>query len=147
MRKAISNTSPLLYLHRIGALDWLPRLFDAFWAPSAVIAELQEGRRRGFDVPDPASLPWVQVAEPQVIPAEWRTLELGRGELAAMALARENPGRIILLDDALCAGRLERQGFRSGNTEDHAGGESAADNAHNCALGRAACRRRALALR
>jgi hypothetical protein len=27
MPDAISNTSPLLYLHRIGAINWLPRLF------------------------------------------------------------------------------------------------------------------------
>ena len=28
MPKAISNTSPLLYLYRVGAVDWLPKLFD-----------------------------------------------------------------------------------------------------------------------
>jgi len=26
MLKAISNTSPLLYLYRIGGIDWLPKL-------------------------------------------------------------------------------------------------------------------------
>lgn len=28
MPEAISNTSPLLYLYRINALDWLPELFS-----------------------------------------------------------------------------------------------------------------------
>ncbi len=31
MPKAISNTSPLLYLYRVGVLDWLPKLFDEVW--------------------------------------------------------------------------------------------------------------------
>jgi hypothetical protein len=33
MPKAISNTSPLLYLHRIDVLDWLPMLFSEIWVP------------------------------------------------------------------------------------------------------------------
>jgi len=28
MPKAISNTAPLLYLYRIGVVEWLPELFD-----------------------------------------------------------------------------------------------------------------------
>ena len=28
MPDVICNTSPLLYLYRIGALDWLPKLFN-----------------------------------------------------------------------------------------------------------------------
>lgn len=31
MAEAISNTSPLFYLHQIGTLDWLPRLFSIVW--------------------------------------------------------------------------------------------------------------------
>ncbi len=30
MAEAISNTSPLFYLHQVGALEWLPRLFPPF---------------------------------------------------------------------------------------------------------------------
>ena len=41
----ISNTSPLLYLHRIEALDWLPELGEKVWIPQAVQDELSEGRR------------------------------------------------------------------------------------------------------
>jgi hypothetical protein len=32
---------------------------------------------------------------------EWLALDLGAGEIATMALALENPSRIVLLDDAL----------------------------------------------
>jgi len=101
MPDAISNTSPLLYLYRIGILEWLPKLFSEIWAPNAVVMELQEGRRRGYDVLNPSDYDWLQIVEPRSVPFEWLTLDLGRGELEAMALALENPSRVVLLDDAL----------------------------------------------
>ena len=107
MPEAISNTSPLLYLHRAGALEWLPQLFNEIWIPNAVVLELQEGRRKGYDVPDTQAYEWLQVVEPRAVPSEWLTLDLGAGELAAMTLALEEPGRIVLLDDAL-ARRIAR---------------------------------------
>jgi predicted nucleic acid-binding protein len=101
MPEAISNTSPLVYLFRIGALEWLPLLFTEIWVPSAVVAELREGRRLGYDVPDLGLHPWLEVVEPRATPSEWLALDLGPGELAAMALGLENPGRTVLLDDLL----------------------------------------------
>jgi predicted nucleic acid-binding protein len=48
MPEAICNTSPLLYLYRIGAVDWLPRIFTEIWTPTAVLEELREGKRKGY---------------------------------------------------------------------------------------------------
>ncbi len=101
MPRAISNTSPLLYLYRGGLLAWLPQLFSEIWIPKAVVLELQEGQQRGYDVPAPGDYAWLQVVEPKSVPSEWLTLDLGAGEIAAMALALENTERIVLLDDAL----------------------------------------------
>ena len=42
MPGAITNTSPLLYLGRIGGLDWLREIFGTVWVPSAVIAGLDD---------------------------------------------------------------------------------------------------------
>ena len=105
MPKAISNTSPLLYLYRIGVLEWLPELFSEIWAPGGVTMELQEGWQGGHDVPKASDYAWLQIVEPHSIPSEWLALDLGPGELAAMAL--ENPDRVVLLDDAL-ARRIAR---------------------------------------
>ena len=82
-------------------LGWPEALFGEVWVPHAVLRELQEGRRQGHDVPDLAKLPWVVVRDPGAVPPEWLDLDLGSGELAAMALAIEHPGRLLLLDDAL----------------------------------------------
>ncbi|RLC49045.1 MAG: DUF3368 domain-containing protein [Candidatus Cloacimonadota bacterium] len=101
MLDAISNTSPLLYLYRIGVLKWLPRLFSEIWVPNAVVLELQQGQQKGYDVPNMRDYAWLQIVEPRYIPSEWLTLDLGAGELAVMALALENPERVVLLDDAL----------------------------------------------
>ena len=101
MLKAISNTSPLLYLYRIGVINWLPKLFDEVWTPEAVKEELLTGQSRGYDVPSPDDYPWLRVVNPNSMPSEWLALDLGVGEIAAMALALENPTRIVLLDDML----------------------------------------------
>jgi uncharacterized protein len=98
---AVSNTSPLLYLYRIGGLDWLSKLFDSVWLPASVAEEFKEGKRRGYDVPNPDDYDWLEIVNPKAMPSEWLSLDLGPGELAAMALALENPSRVVLLDDLL----------------------------------------------
>ena len=99
MPAVISNTSPLLYLYRIGVLEWLPRLCSDIWIPHAVVRELQEGQQKGYDVPVPGAYTWLQVVEPQAVPSEWLALDLGAGELAVLALPLEHPQRVVLLDD------------------------------------------------
>lgn len=101
MPKAITNTSPLLYLYRIEAIEWLPSLFGEVWAPEAVKNELLAGRNKGYDVPNAGDFPWLTIVDPKSMPSEWLALDLGAGEIAAMALALENPSHVILLDDGL----------------------------------------------
>jgi len=101
MLKAVSNTSPLLYLYRIGGIEWLPKLFDEVWTPEAVKNELKAGRSKGYDVPNPDDYSWLSVVSPKSTPSEWLALDLGVGEIGAMALALENPDRVVLLDDML----------------------------------------------
>jgi hypothetical protein len=101
MPDAICNTSPLLYLYRIEVIGWLPQLFGEVWTPTAVIRELEEGQHRGYNVPNPSEYSWLKVVDPRSVPSEWLTLDLGPGELATMALALENPKRVVLLDDGL----------------------------------------------
>ena len=98
---AVSNTSPLLYLYRIGGLEWLAALFDSVWLPAPVAEEFKEGRQKGYDVPNPEDYEWLEIVNPKAMPSEWLSLDLGPGELAAMALALENPSRIVILDDML----------------------------------------------
>lgn len=100
--KASCSVSPIIYLYRIGALEWLPKLFDEIWMPSVVLEDLLEGRFIGYDVPSPFDLPWVQYEDPQItIPAAWVALDLSSGEVAAMSLAFESRNCIVLLDEPM----------------------------------------------
>ena len=112
MPNVISNTSPLLYLYRIGAINWLPKLFDEVWAPEAVKNELLAGRSKGYDVPNPTDFMWLRIVNPKSMPSEWLALDLGAGEIAAMALALENPKHIILLDDMLARRTAQAAGLQ-----------------------------------
>jgi hypothetical protein len=76
MPSAITNTSPLIYLHRAGVLDWLNRLFDSVWVPGSVIAEIQQGGRLGYNVPDVETLLWLNVVDPMHLPHKWLSLHL-----------------------------------------------------------------------
>ncbi len=112
MEIAVSNTSPLFYLYRIGGLEWLGHLFREVWVPDAVVEELEVGRQRGYDVPEIGGLAWVKGVNPSHMPQEWFVPDLGRGELATIALALEHRGHVVLLDDLLArriarAARLE----------------------------------------
>jgi hypothetical protein len=65
-------------------------LFTEIWTPMAVVHELLEGRRKGYDVPNPADYAWISIVEPRSIPSQWLTLDLGAGELAALALGLDD---------------------------------------------------------
>ena len=112
MLKAISDTSPLLYLYRIGGIDWLSQLFEQVWIPEAVIRELDIGRSRGYDVPDLEEYIILKVANPKSMPSEWLVLDLGVGEMAVIALGLENPERILLLDDMLARRTAKAAGLQ-----------------------------------
>ena len=80
--------------------------------PWAVVIELAEGQRRGFDVPDLAVYPWLQVVEPVTIPIEITHLDLGNGESAVLALALSNQrDRLLLLDDGAARRSAQNLGF------------------------------------
>jgi len=76
-------------------------MFDEVWTAEPVKNELLTGRSKGYDVPNPADYAWLSIVNPKSMPSEWLALDLGAGELGAMALALENPDHIVLLDDML----------------------------------------------
>jgi len=99
-------------LYRIGAILWLPKLFDEIWTPNDVKNELLAGKSKGYDVPDPPDYTWLKIVNPKSMPSEWLALDLGAGEIAAMALALENQSHIILLDDGLARRTAQAAGLQ-----------------------------------
>ena len=96
---AISNTSPLLYLHRIGQIQVLRRLYGLVCATTQVVAELAAG---GLDVPGIDAVGWLEIRDVR-IPETLRLVpDLGAGEASSIALALEiGSSSLLLLDDRL----------------------------------------------
>lgn len=57
----LPQTSPILYLHRLGHLDLLQELYEYILVPGAVVEELRAGKEQGEDVPDIADYNRTQV--------------------------------------------------------------------------------------
>lgn len=112
MAEIICNTSPLQYLHQVGLLDVVHTLVGRLTVPSAVMAELEEGRARGVDLPDLQQLDWVSIRAPQSRVAVPLVTDLGPGETQVLMLALETSDAIVVLDDALARQLAETLGIR-----------------------------------
>lgn len=96
----VSDTSPLLYLGRIGQEDLLPKLFSRVYVPEQMVGELDAGRLLRRDTPDPRQFPWVAIVPVSAVQLEVLPLNtLGPGEQAAIAYAVHNPNTVVALDD------------------------------------------------
>jgi predicted nucleic acid-binding protein len=94
--EVVSNTSPLIYLHRLGRLDLLPRMFGKVLVPVQVMQEIDRGRALGHDVPEIEAQPWVDVRK---APFEHDYPALGAGERGVLDVARGLRAAVVLLDD------------------------------------------------
>lgn len=99
MPDVISNSSPLQYLHQAGVLDVLPALFGQICVPEAVVAELEEGRRRSVPLPTLNELSWLQVRTVRDPTLLSLVTHLGDGEKEVLALGLELSDALLLLDD------------------------------------------------
>jgi len=93
----VSDASPLHYLIPVGAVDYLPRLFEQVIIPSAVAAELTHPNTpplvsRWFDQPPS----WLKIIQPQAVD---QSLDLDAGETEAISLALELGVDTILIDE------------------------------------------------
>jgi predicted nucleic acid-binding protein len=97
----IVNSSPLQYLHQVGQLGLLQKLFERIIVPDAVAAEIAAGRRLGVSLPEPEALEWIDLRSPASRAGGLLSWDLGAGESAVLSLALEHPGSWVVLDDKL----------------------------------------------
>lgn len=86
---AVSDTSPLIVLDRIGHLVLLERLFNTIVVPPAVVSELGSD----FQLPN-----WISLSTPKSV-RDFAPRLLGKGEMEAINLALEIRAEHIILDD------------------------------------------------
>ena len=87
-QQAVTNSTCLIGLERIGRLELLPQVFDTVFAPPTVVAEVR------------SPLTWltVQTVENSAFVAALKT-QMDEGEAEAIALAVELDNVILILDD------------------------------------------------
>ena len=87
-QKAVTNSTCLIGLERIGRLDLLPQVFDVVFAPPIVAMEVQ------------SNLTWltVQAVQNKSVIATLK-IQMDGGEAETIALAMEVSDVIIILDD------------------------------------------------
>ncbi len=108
----ICDTSPLFYLHQIGQLDLLRRLYDSVVVTRSVVAELAAGEALGEDVPHVEQTPWLDVRQVSVPSFLSLIPDLGQGEASVLALAAEVDEPLLVLDDKLARSIANLHGFR-----------------------------------
>jgi predicted nucleic acid-binding protein len=97
--RLVLDTSPLIFLAKIEALQLLPALAEEMLAPAAVLEEIRTGEGRlhleRWEVP-----PWLEVVPDLVVPPEIAGWDLGPGESQVLAHAVTRSGWEAVLDDA-----------------------------------------------
>ena len=97
--KVISNSSPLINFAALGRFTLLRELYGTIVIPDAVYHEVVMAGRGQPGAAEVEQADWITreaVTNPTVIAA---LHELGRGEAEAVALAVENPGALLILDE------------------------------------------------
>ena len=108
----VSDTSPLFYLHRVGCLELLRRLYGNIIVPQAVIAELEEGREQGEDVPDIDKYQWIKVQH-ITVPLHIKLIpDLGKGESEVLSMGLCEEQHLIIIDDKLAREIARLQNLR-----------------------------------
>ena len=97
----VSNTSPIFYLHRLRHLDLLQKLYQKIIVPQAVVAELEIGRRQGADVPNIDNYKWIETRSIQSPQIMGLSTDFGPGETEVLALALEESGSLVIIDEKL----------------------------------------------
>jgi predicted nucleic acid-binding protein len=102
--RAVTNTSPLIYLSRIGRSDLFEQYREVL-IPEKVLEEIEAGRMRGHsEALDVRHLVRTRNARVVRVPKVRRQWNLGPGETAAIALAlRERVDEIVIDDRAAIA--------------------------------------------
>jgi predicted nucleic acid-binding protein len=91
LAETICNTSPLQYLHQLGALHILPPLVKKIIVPPSVEEELNIGLGLGLSLPNLQELDWVTVRRPSISIVLPLVTDLGPGEREVLARALERP--------------------------------------------------------
>ena len=112
----ISDTSPLRYLALIDRLELLPQLFGHVWCPAKVRDECCHPRAPKILSAFFGSSPeWLHIIDDPPVPHA-QTTALDSGEAAAITLANQHEGCLLLMDERKGRRVAENLGLRVAGT-------------------------------
>jgi hypothetical protein len=96
----VVDTSPLIFLSKLGRLDLLRHRAQKILVPRAVLTELQARPDQGFPAIEAALGSWLHLVEPgNRSSVDLLRIDLGAGEAEAIVIAREEQAEKIVMDD------------------------------------------------
>jgi predicted nucleic acid-binding protein len=110
----IINSSPLIYLSKIGALTFLPKLFTECYTTLIVKEEvLSDEKAPEFSVLEESFSSWLSLKEPtnQQLVNRLKELNIHTGEASVLALAKElqdSSDETVMIIDDLAAREIAR---------------------------------------
>jgi len=118
--KVVCNSSPLIYLARLGKLELLRKLFGEVIIPKEVFNEvIVEGKKGGYSdviaIEKAVEKGWLKVKKAQR-KLEEDVPELDKGEVEVICLAMETKAGLVLMDDASARSVSEALGLNTKGT-------------------------------
>lgn len=96
---AISDSTPLIALARIGELELVSSVFSKLVIPEAVAKEVAQARADAPGAQEVAEAGWIEKAIADPLLVRPLLLLVDQGEAEAIALAQSAPGSLLLTDD------------------------------------------------
>lgn len=99
--RVVTNTSPLIFLAKIGLLDLLTRLYEKLVIPAGVVEEISQWESADTRI----IRNWIGMSEVKVLSPDRGYLKeipqnLGQGERQCIAIAEQMSADLVILDDA-----------------------------------------------
>ncbi len=102
--KIVTNTSPIIFLHKLNSLHLLEKLFESVLVSGGVVREL------GDELPDFMQIVTLSARGEAFVSGALERLH--RGELEALFLAQETRADFVALDDLLAREKAKELGLR-----------------------------------
>ena len=100
---AVVNASPLIFLTKAGMLELLKIIAPQIMVPEPVVREIAARGPNDITAKAIADAAWLVTVPVSNVPSLIQSWDLGAGESAVLAYAKENPGTVAIIDDG--AGR------------------------------------------
>lgn len=105
----VSDTTPLITLAEVGAIDLLKALFTQVWIPPAVFSEYQAGILSHAARPDLTQIGWITIHP--TLPDSAVPPSLDPGEAETISLARQIQVTVLLIDEQRGRAAAKRLGL------------------------------------